>query len=214
MQQICHEALWARRDVRQPEFGSLPEFVFAPAPRGLGLRSEKALHKLREALLATGHIREWAEILDYLARPRGAPKKNVADGEHSRPAIKLSRSTGSRDRGLRRLKHQRPEIYEAVCRGNISIHEGSVRAGFVKKSARVNLSYGCCDLTVIGTLKARARADLLCKIFDAAGLDAQCSLLARRVDALTGQLIAPVWRQQRAATTGERQDDTPHPPTS
>jgi hypothetical protein len=176
----------------QKRFASFSEFVLAPTPAGLGVRTLKGLKLLRYALLSGGHIAEWTEVLERTTRKQGRPKAKLVSDENSRLTYVVTTASTGHDRILLRLKSKHPEIYTAVCKSMCEIREGGIQAGLIKRSSP---RYGgALDLERISTLGNRAQAKALCAVFSRCSRDAQCTLIARHLEPHLGTDLARTWR--------------------
>jgi hypothetical protein len=181
------------------QFTCFPDFVFAPVPTGLGVRTIKALKLLRHALLEGGYIAEWTEVLESTTRKRGRPANNVLD-ENSRPIYRVTSATTGTDRILLRLKSRHPEIFAAVCESTYKIKEGGIRAGFIK--AKSPTYGGAFDGARFSELSCAAQAKVLCEAFRKSKTDAQCTLIARHLEPHLGTDLAHFWREGAVNTGG------------
>ena len=202
---ICAHGLWKERRRRDgTSFQSLAQFVVTSAPHGLGVRTEVALQKLRIALLTKGLLREWVEVMEGAIRPRGRPKTNIANSEDSPPVFTRSRSTTALDRILPRLMHERPDLFQQVGAGRLTVHQAGIQGGIIRPPIKdKRLRFGVVDWAGLAHVKAAARVRLLCEVFDELGLEAQCALLARRLEGVIGIGLAQQWRDHIATSTGD-----------
>jgi len=195
LQKVCTPDVWSHRLTTEGKpFHTFAEFVTALPPSGLGVQTQQALLLFRSAFKSKGLFREWAALLEGLVRQRGRPKKNIADSDNYCPRFNLSRSSTSSDRNLLRPKMHHPHIFEDVCNMKCTVHEGAKRAGLVRSSSRAHLSYGACDLDAVCRLGLKARRKLLGKVFEATGRDAQCWLLATKIEPVLGLQLSGRWR--------------------
>jgi hypothetical protein len=203
---ICADGLWeSRRRTDGQRFENLTQFVVARAPHGLGVRTDAALRKLRSALLDKGLLKEWVEVMEGAVRSPGHPKANVANSEDLAPVFTRSRSSTSIDRILPRLMRHEPKLFREVEAGRITPHRAAIQAGIIPPPGTSGqLRYGAIDFNALDRVKASARGQLLCQVFDTLGLEAQCALLASRLDGVVGLRIAQIWRERATGETGDR----------
>ena len=209
--EICSSTLWAER--RKPNgefFSALAEFVACPRPHGLGVSTKPAREQLRHSLLTHGLFREWVQVMEGSKRLPGRPTKST-NGASLPEALVVSRSTNARDRILLKLKSNHPEIFEQVCNGVITPRQGAISAGIVRVvPRRPYLRFGAIDLDAIARLRPKAKARALRDVFDKAGPDAQCALLASRLEGVTGVGLAKQWRDHSKdnASSGPSENET------
>ena len=195
---ICTTQLWKKR--RGPDgavFEKLAHFVIAPAPFGLEVQTEAALRRLRAALLNRRLFREWIEVREGVVRPPGYSKANIAHSEVV-PIFKASTSSTAVDQILPRLMRDHEKLFQLVEAGELSIHRAGLQAGLVRRysNGRRGLRFGAVDFNALQQLSPAARTKLLRMVFDAVGVDAQCGLLASRLDGIIGHNIAVNWRNK------------------
>jgi hypothetical protein len=183
---IIRDNLW---QLDRP-FESFGEFAVTLPPAGLGIRSVRPMKLLRHALLTAGYFAQWTEILEYVARGRGRPRKNLANDEHFQRFYTVPTASTARDRLL--LKRDHLEHFAAVCSLKVSAREAGIRAGLIKAGSP---SYGgACNIVAAAALKKRAQGRLLCELFEALCPDAQCALIARILEPRLGFGLAQRWR--------------------
>jgi hypothetical protein len=74
-----------------------------------------------------------SDLDTLLKRSSGRPSGEIVDNVHSYP-----RPAGnSKQRALRRLREQRPDLHERVIDGKLSPHAAMIEAGFRRKTASV-----------------------------------------------------------------------------
>ena len=189
---VVQQNLWHDRlDAGGKPFESFGEFAVALTPNGLGVRSMQPLSVLRHALLAAGYFAQWTEILERTVRERGRPRKKLANDEDFERFYTLPTSATARDRLLLALKRQHPEQFLDVCQLRCSARQAAIRAGLIAAPSR---RYGVCDFGAAKALKEPAQAKLLCELFRALSLNAQCTLLARELEPRLGLELPQRWR--------------------
>src|SRR6202521_5854931 len=81
-------------------FASFAEFAVAPRPHGLQIWTEPGAKLIRGALLETGHVPQWVELLHVIKRPAGAPRKTFSLSEGFCPFYPVPRSQTALDKLL------------------------------------------------------------------------------------------------------------------
>ena len=89
--------LWAEQRLRGKPLETFSEFVLLPSPSGLGVQSIKYLRFLRQLLIDGGHYAEWVEVMERTLRPRGRPRKTLANGDDFCRCYPYPRTRNSRD---------------------------------------------------------------------------------------------------------------------
>ena len=168
------------------------DFAVALPPGGLGVRSLEPLRLLRLALVSAGHLAQWTEVLERTARRRGRPRKKLVNDEDFEPFYTVPTATTARDRLLLALKHNYPEHFTAVCELKLSPRAAAIEAGLI--TAGYSRYGGACNIQLAAALSARAQARLLCDLFSAMSTNAQCTLIARRLEPSLGFGLAQRWR--------------------
>jgi hypothetical protein len=74
----------------------------------------------------------------------------------------------------------------------MSPRAAAIQAGLVRPSAPK--FGGACDFEAAAALTPKAQGKLLCQLFGAVGLDAQCDLIARQLEPRLGAGLAHKWR--------------------
>lgn len=119
------------------EYSSFEECVTADMPRGMGT----TIQRLRD--LCRSDSDAIKAIDGVLQRPAGAPVGNtnaVKDKETNVDNVNdcIERPTGnSREAGLRRLKKDRPDLYDAVGK-SMTVNAAAVKAGFRVNPIQLN----------------------------------------------------------------------------
>jgi hypothetical protein len=185
---IIRDNLW---QLDRP-FESFGEFAVALPPTGLGIRSERPMKLLRHALLTAGYFAQWTEVLEYVARERGRPRKNLVNDEDFQRFYIVSTASTARDRLLLVLKRDHPEHFAEVCILKVSPRQAGIRAGLI--TAGPSRYGGACNIAAAAALKERAQARLLCELFEALCADAQCTLIAGVLEPQLGFGLAERWR--------------------
>src|SRR5262249_41551294 len=142
---IIGDNLW---QLDQP-FESFGEFAVALPPAGLGILRPMKL--LRHALLTAGYFAQWTEVLEYVARERGRPRKNLANDEDFQRFYTVPTASTARDRLLLVLKRDHPEHFAEVCSLKVSPREAGIRAGLI--TAGPSRYGGACNIAAATALK-------------------------------------------------------------
>jgi len=188
LQAIIEGNLWQRDNT----FESFGEFAVALPPVGLGVRSLAPLRLLRGALIDAGHIACWTEVLERVVRAPGRPRKKLANDEGFEPFYTVPTASTSQDRLLLALKRNHPEHFAAVCELKKSPRAAAIEAGLLTNDPP---RYGgACNIEVAARLSERAQGRLLCELFDALSPNAQCDLIARKLEPSLGFNLAQRWR--------------------
>jgi hypothetical protein len=108
-------------------------------------------------------------------------------------------ATTSRDRLLLKLKREFPEWFRKVCENTLTPYAAAIEAGLVVAVQRDSLRFGVCNLGAIQKLADKAKGKLLRKVFRAAGLNAQCTLL-KSLELHLGPELAQRWRGAHSST--------------
>ena len=196
---ISADQLWAKRSKSNGEaFKNIAEFVSTSLPDGLGVTTVAAAGQLREALSTHNKIRQWVEIIEGAKRPRGRPPKNSANGDNSAVLFKISGSATARDQLLLRLKREAPEQYEQVCDGTITAYRGAIISGLIADRRKGRLRFGAVDFNAASRLSTKAKCQLLGEMFEVLGLEAQCAMIAAKLDGRIGVGLAAEWRNRAA----------------
>jgi hypothetical protein len=188
LETIIEGSLW---QLDRP-FKSFGDFAVALPPGGLGVRSVDTLRLLRHALLTAGYFHQWTEILERAARPRGRPRKKLANDEGFEPFYTIPTAATARDRLLLALKRDHPEHFAAVCALKLSPRAAALQAGLI--AAGPSRYGGACNIVAAATLNERAQGRLLCDLFQAMSANAQCALIARTLEPCLGFGLAQRWR--------------------
>jgi hypothetical protein len=173
-------------------FESFGDFAIALPPGGLGVRSVDPLRLLRHALLAAGYFHQWTEILERTVRPRGRPRKKLANDEDFEPFYTIPTAATARDRLLLALKRDHPEHFAAVCALELSPRAAAVQAGLI--AVGPSRYGGACNIVAAAALNERAQGRLLCDLFQTMSIHAQCALIARTLEPRLGFGLAERWR--------------------
>jgi hypothetical protein len=180
-------------------FESFAEFVVGASPNGLGVQSLEALKMLRELLLDLGYYREWVELMEFTMRRQGRPRKTHAYDEGFERFYSPPTAQTARDQMLLVLKRRHPEAFAALCQSKGSIRAAAIAAGVIRPRADAGRCFGVCDLEGVRRLSARSKRRLFRKIFDALGLDDQCTSI-KSPEPVLGPDLARRWR---AHATGQ-----------
>jgi hypothetical protein len=191
---IVTERKWVgRKQSNGTEFGSFGEFAIALAPYGMGARTQQALEFLRFLLLTLEFTAEWSQVLALTVRDPGRPPEMVTNGDS--PVFVMSKSPTSSDRLLHRLRAS-PGIQARVFAGDISIYRGAVEAGLVRPLCRQLRGYDLADLEAASGRKPEGRCLLLSQLFEALGLETQCTFISRVLEPRLGPGLARGWRHK------------------
>ena len=188
LEAIIEGGLW---QLNKP-FESFGDFAVALPPDGLGVRSLDPLRLLRHALLTAGYILQWTEVLERTVRPRGRPRKKLANDEDFEPFYTISTAATARDRLLLALKRDHPEHFAAVCALKLSPRAAALQAGVI--AVGPSRYGGACNIVAAAALNKHAQGRLLCQLFQAVSRDAQCALIARTLEPRLGFGLAERWR--------------------
>lgn len=194
LEALVSQELWKERsDGDGAQFTSFGAFCVARLPHGLNVRSLPPLLLIRHGLVTGRWYGEWVDILERHVRERGRPR-NITNEDDFARAYKVSRSMNALDRILLTLKRVHHAIFEEVCALDISPREGAIKAGLIA-DPEAPRNYGVCDIDGAAKLTAKAQGDLLCKLFRALSLDAQCALISRALEGRLGAGLAQQWRE-------------------
>jgi hypothetical protein len=147
---IIKEDMWKRYVVKptgeEVTYNNFREFLETPLPKGLGI-SVDDLKRLcgndPELLTSISEVTTLKQGGNN--NPKGSNQHFEIDEEpeevkHDIIMLDLPKKAPqgtSKEYGLRRLKKETPELHEAVVRGDKSVHEACVEAGFRKKPSPV-----------------------------------------------------------------------------
>ena len=190
LEAIIEGSLW---QLDKP-FESFGDFAVALPPDGLGVRSLDPLRLLRHALLTAGYFHQWTEVLERTVRPRGRPRKKLANDEDFEPFYTIPTAATARDRLLLALKRDHPEHFAAVCALKLSPRAAAVQAGLI--AVGTSRYGGACNIVVATALNEHAQGRLLCDLFQAMSPNAQCALIARAIEPRLGFGLAQRWRDE------------------
>lgn len=166
---VVEEGLWKQCEVGGLGFRNFGTWAVSPPPTGLGVGSVPAARLIRNALLEKGHIIEWVQILELIARRPGRPK-TVANDDGFR-FYTVSRASASKDRLLLVLQAKHPVKFQEVCAGRCSIFSAACAAGIVRRPSF--------SLNAAKKLNPLGQKALLCELFAVASIDVQCEFLER-----------------------------------
>jgi len=185
--------LWAEQRARGKPFETFSEFVLAPSPAGLGVKSLKPMKFLRQLLIDAAYYEEWTELMERTLRLRGRPSKKPANGEGFARYYPYPESRNSRDYMLLQLKRGHPDEFVNLCRTKGSIREAAIKAGVIVSARTKTLRYGVCDIEAAKRLSETAKPKLLKQLFRELGVDAQCTFI-KSLEAGLGPDLARRWR--------------------
>ncbi|HEY5826934.1 MAG TPA: hypothetical protein VIV01_01105 [Hyphomicrobiaceae bacterium] len=194
---IIEERLWQKGRI----FETFGEFAVALPPSGLGVRSMPVAKLLRQTLLGSGHFAEWTEVLERTGREPGRPRKNLVNDEGLERFYRISTAATARDRLLLGLKRNHPEAFALVCTFECTPRAAGIGVGLIKSRASSRYG-GVCDISAAAALKERAQAKLLCELFGAMSLSAQCTLIARALEPHLDFGLAERWRSRGENSSG------------
>lgn len=107
---------------------SFAAFVASPAPRGL----ETDVDTVRRV------CRDDATYLDIVDRALQVDQRPGQRTDLVRNAHKVDRpASGTRERSLRRLRKDRPDLHAEVLAGNLTAHAAMIQAGFRRRTITV-----------------------------------------------------------------------------
>ena len=197
---IIEDGLWKRQARKDGQvFTSFAEFVIAPRPAGLGIRSMPPLKLLRRTLLTGGYFAEWTQLLKLAMRSPGRPRKPQTNDEGFDRFYKLSTSRTATDQILLGLEKQFPEQYARVCNRECTPYAAAVSAGLVPK--RTPPSQQLFDMEAISNLSEPRKRQLVRDVFKAVGLNAQCTLLSMDVGPWLELDLASQWKKVRSCAS-------------
>ncbi len=177
-------------------FDSFAEFAVASAPHGLGVRCQVGARLVRHALFEGGHLSQWTDLLEKIARKPGRPTISTNSDDYR--FYTVSRAKTSRDRLLLALKREYHEYYCKVCEGQCSPYRAALDAGLVEPNGTTSLWLDVHNHIAAKKLKNKKQARVLRDMFRSSSLDAQCALLANVLDPHLGPDLAKRWRMQHA----------------
>jgi hypothetical protein len=160
-------------------FETFGDFAVALPPTGLGVRSTPPLKLLRYALLAGRHYTAWIAVLERTARGPG------------RPFYRVSTSTTACDRLLQTLKRDHPEHFARVCKGT-SPRSAAISAGLIESVTETERVHNLIPRAAL--LPPDTQREVLCGLFIALDLEAQCELIVRHLEPRLGPGLAGKWR--------------------
>ena len=158
-------------------FETFSEFVLLPSPSGLGVQSIKHLRFLRQLLIDGGHYAEWVEVMERTLRPRGRPRKTLANGDDFCRCYPYPRTRNSRDYMLLALKRHHPEELLSLSKTKGVIRDAAIKVGVIMPARRNGLHYGVCDIEAAKRLHEATKPKLLKDLFRELGVDAQCTFI-------------------------------------
>ena len=139
-------------------FESFGDFAVALPPGGLGVRSLEPLRLLRLALGSAGHLAQWTDVLERVARRRGRPRKKLVNDEDFEPFYTIPTAATARDRLLLALKHNYPEHFAAVCELKVSPRAAAIEAGLI--TAGYSRYGGACNIQLASCAQAQSHERL------------------------------------------------------
>ena len=187
---VTSEEHLSRKSSTGTPFSSFAGFAVAKSPHGLGVNDLPSFRLLAFALRDLEHYGPLVEVAEACARERGRPSNNVAAGENYQ-FLKIPTSYNSLLRILVTLKRRHPDIFTRVCAGELTPREAARLAEFLPTDNRAS---GVVNISAAAHLGARAQQNLVVKVWDALTLDAQCALIARRIEPRLGPEMAKQWR--------------------
>jgi hypothetical protein len=79
---LVEEQYWeGGTNANAPRFESFADFAVARRPHGLQIWTDPTVKVMRTALLDTGHVPYYVELLNKIRRPNGAPRKTFTLSE-------------------------------------------------------------------------------------------------------------------------------------
>ena len=128
LKKILKEGMWKRRkiatDGRVVEHVRFEDFVTTPPLEGIGADMVTVKNLIREDLEAVDLLDR--AVQNKPGRPTGT-RNNVTHYPEG----------NSRDKAIRRLRKDAPELHERVLAGELSPHRAMVQAGFRKEPTRI-----------------------------------------------------------------------------
>ena len=191
-------------------FENFPEFVVDASPHGLGVQSLQPLKMLRELLLDLGYYREWVELMERTMRRQGRPRKNRVQDEDFERFYSPDTAQTARDQMLLALKRRHPEAFAGLCQSKGSIRAAAIEAGVIRPRADAGRRFGVCDLEGVRRLSTKSKHRLFSEVFNALGLDAQCTFI-KSFEPMLGPDLARRWR---AHVTGQHANNREGAPSS
>ena len=191
---ILQTRLWERRDGVRWVFASFAEFVIAPAPAGLGIRTTPPLKLIRRALVQGRYYAEWTELLKLVMRRPGRPPTTLVNDEGFLPFYTLSTAKTAVDRLLLALERDYPDHFAHVCAGDCTPYAAAVRAGVINRARASRRARGF-DIEALRKLGEAHKREILRDVFRAVGFNAQCSLLALDIGPPLEMDLAGRWRE-------------------
>ena len=192
---VIDGALWNP----QGTFETFGHFAIAAEQEGgLAVRDNVSAALVRKVLLELHCFGEWLFVLRLIARKPGRPRSSALGGEFQ-PFYRVPTAKTSIDRMLLVLDRDHPDVVQQVIQGELSPTEAARRVGIIEHQA---FRYGgVCDLSRAANLSDTAQGKLLCKLFGALGLNAQCALLHLLEDVM-GPGLAKKWRDHHNKKSG------------
>jgi hypothetical protein len=174
-------------------FASFAELAVAPQPDGLQIWTEPAAKLIRGALLETGHVPPWVELLHVIKRPVGAPRKTFTLSEGFCPFYPIPRSQTALDKLLLQLSSGKyPEAYEDVCAGRRKIREAAIDAGILAPPSPHPRKF---ELETFKKYPPKVQGKMMGQMFRSAALEGQCFLIASELQPALGMELAQEWRR-------------------
>ena len=192
--EIVRSKRWdQRKSAKGVAFTSFGQFAIERRPFGLGVNSREPFRLVRFALVENRHFEELADLLDIASRRRGRPARNLANDEIYFNKVPTSYNTV--DRTVLTLKRSYPHLLAELRASGLTPRQAAIQAGIPVAQSN-SMRFGVCDFSKAKNLAETAQGKLLCELFHALPVDAQCALLSRCVEPQLGGDLARKWREK------------------
>lgn len=174
--EVMHRELWRVEDGNGNIFPTFSAYAIHPRPRGLGVRQRADADLLRHLCMYVGEIEPWIEVMEIISRPCGhPPKATLTDSMSFKPFYSVSPSPTAVDRICRRLKHEAPDEFKAVCAGALTPHQAAKKLNWIKSKRASSRLYIAETMTLrasfLRELSAAARLNIVRQIWDVLSQD-------------------------------------------
>ena len=116
---------------REEGFESVPHWVLAK--EGLAIRDTETVERWIKSMLMSGFVDQWVQVLDEIAITRAKPRSEKPLAERLGFERFWKLGTGNdQDRLLLRLYRERPDLYELVIKGEMTVMAAAIKAGWRK----------------------------------------------------------------------------------
>lgn len=134
VKRIIREGAWRERTLKQNgkhvTFARFTEFVAAPPLDGLGTDLATIKRLCRDDV-------EAVDLIDQATKGKQGERTDLVANVHD--VIEDRPSGNSRQRTVRRLREQFPDLHKQVLAGDLSANEAAIQAGFRKRTITVPL---------------------------------------------------------------------------